>query len=1476
MCVNSTHRHHLLKKTIRLMNRSYSVFTPHVLVSCLCLVLLCAPQESAAESSTPESLANAPRFTETLGTVRDTEGNLRSELLYTLQLNGMTVFFRNSGVSYVLTSYRDEYPGEEHRETGACLHSEADCLQHGKITVPDKVYRVDVDLLGHSGGIQLIGEDQSTAAIRRYTGSGTASEQNLRTYGKLRYRNVYPGIDLLFYTADGGLKYDFILQPGADPKQIQLQYTGASRLQLEDGSLLVGSPLGDIREHPPVCYVPGTFAQPLQHVHSAYKLEGNVLSFDVEDTGSGRPLVLDPFVEWSTYAGGLMSDGGTSTAFAANGDILVAGWSSSPDFPVTAGSLQPVKAGLTDAFIMRFTPDGTLLWSTYFGGDIVDAILDVAMANNGDIIVGGFTNSSNFPTTPGAFQESIRGNLDGFVARLRQNGTLFWCTLFGGSSLDEVGGVGVDSQDFVYITGRTLSTNFPRTANGFQLVLSGDSDAHIAKFTPDGDRVWASYYGGSSEDWGHALAVNSRDEVIIVGHTQSADFPVGGGVFQQNRKAFRDGYMVKFRPDGTRAWGSFISGRDWDDAYDIAVDDDDHIVVVGGTVSPDFPVTSGSFQSTFAGLYDAYVLRFDDAVSLLWGSFYGADDQEIFHSVDVFPSGNIMAAGYSVSDGLFTTPDAPQRNRAGRADNIVVKFRADGSVPWATYFGGSGTEYEDTFFGIMGIATDPRGNTVLVSRSNSSDYPVTGGAMQPEYGGDSWDATVTKFGCNVVPPPLVTPLGDVEFCEGGSVTLDAGNSHSNYIWSTGDTTQTITVSTSGDYYVTVTDTNDCVEDSPPITVVVYPLPQPFISPDGVTELCDGEDVTLDAGAGWSSYLWSTGDTTRTISVDYSGTFSVSVVDVNSSPGTSQEVEVLVHPNPVPALAANGPTEFCEGGNVVLDAGGDFAQYLWSTGDTTRTITVSTSGTYSVVVENEFGCSTPSAEIDVTVYPLPQPVITPLSATSFCEGESTTLDAGAGYVSYDWNTGDTTREITVDTPGDYFVTVTDINGCSAVADIVTVEVFPLPDPQITASGPTEFCIGGSVVLDAGSGYAQYEWSSGEAVQAITVSDAGSYSVQVWTDDGCSAISTEIDVVVYPNPQPVITPLGPLEFCVGDTIQLEASAGFATYQWNTGDTGRYLSVYQSGTYFVNTASVDGCPNTSESISIIVHPLPAQPVIRQQRDSLISTPAFSYQWNLNGSPLTGETDSVLLIPQSGVYTVTITSPEGCSRESDPLDITIATVTIEIPDIQAEPGERVRIPVLITSSDLLVESGARNFNASVSFDKNILYNLSPQGGWSVLADDRRVDFAAQWNGASQTLAEFEVLAMLGNVQSTPLRIERFEWLEGAVRVTTIDGEFTLEVCEEGGPRLFDASGTMQLAQNSPNPFNSMTSIQYETIERGTTKLFVLDMLGRKVATLVDEYREPGVYSVQFDAGDLPSGKYIYVLQTPNMVTRRIMHLLK
>ncbi|SFV36116.1 hypothetical protein, partial [Thermoflavifilum thermophilum] len=498
--------------------------------------------------------------------------------------------------------------------------------------------------------------------------------------------------------------------------------------------------------------------------------------------------------------------------------------------------------------------------------------------------------------------------------------------------------------------------------------------------------------------------------------------------------------------------------------------------------------------------------------------------------------------------------------------------------------------------------------------------------------GSYWVKVTNANGCSaadtmqltVHPLPIVNLGPDTAICQGESLTLDAGNAGASYLWSTGATSQQITINTTGSYWVKVTDANGC-SAADTMQLTIHPLPIVNLGPD--TAICQGANLTLDAGNPGASYLWSTGQTSQSISVDTTGIYWVKVTN-SFGCSAADTMQLTVHP--LPSVNIGPDTAICQGENLTLDAGNAGTSYLWSTGQTTQSINVSTAGQYWVKVTNANGCSAADT-IQLNVHPLPTVNLGP--DTAICQGESLRLDAGNAGSSYLWNTGATSQQITVSTAGQYWVKVTDANGCSA-ADTMQLTIHPLP---IVNLGPdTAICQGESLTLDAGNAGASYLWSTGATSQTLVVDSTGSYWVKVTDANGCSAADT-MQLTVHPLPT---VNLGPdTAICQGANLTLNAGNPGANYLWSTGATSQQITVNTAGQYWVKVTNANGC-SASDTMQLTVHPLP---IVNLGPDTAIcqgesltldaGNPGSSYLWN------TGQTSQSITVNTAGQYWVKVT---------------------------------------------------------------------------------------------------------------------------------------------------------------------------------------------------------------------------------------------
>jgi hypothetical protein len=435
--------------------------------------------------------------------------------------------------------------------------------------MPDSAQAVvRMQLLGANPAPQVVGLEELPGRSNYFIGNDPKKwRTNVPTYARVKYANVYPGVDLVYYGNQGQLEYDFVVQPGADPSRIALDIepslvpapghpSWAPLRVAENGDLVVGTKGGEVVFRKPIVYQPATDSGQWTRdlVEGKYVIRaGQQITFDIASYDKTRPLVIDPTLVYSTYLGGSQFDAGTGIVVDAIGNAYVIGSAESADFPTTRGAFQPTKSGFRNAIISKLNAAGSaLVYSTYLGGSSgAEGGRAIAVDTSGNAYVIGDTTSDDFPTTPGAFQPTFGGDTDAFVTKLNATGSgLVYSTFLGGSSLDGVpdgGGIVVDAMGNAYVTGLTSSADFPTTPGAFQTTGAFEV-AFVTKLNPTGSALVYSTYLGVNFTSGFGIALDASDNAYVTGVTSSADFPTTPGAFQTTKP-------------GSLNFSRFVAGR---------------------------------------------------------------------------------------------------------------------------------------------------------------------------------------------------------------------------------------------------------------------------------------------------------------------------------------------------------------------------------------------------------------------------------------------------------------------------------------------------------------------------------------------------------------------------------------------------------------------------------------------------------------------------------------------------------------------------------------------------------------------------------------------------------------------------------------------------------------------------------------------------------------------------------------------------
>src|SRR6266571_4564355 len=472
-----------------------------------------------------------------------------------------------------------------------------------------------MSLVGAARKPTVSGTDELPGKANYFIGKDRSKwRTNVPTYARVHYREVYPGIDLVYYGNQRQLEYDFVVAPGANPKKIVLGFRGADKLEIDSqGELVLHTAGGDVRQHKPVIYqeIDGV----RQEIAGSYVRKGaDRVGFRLAAYDTTRPLIIDPVLAYSTYLGSSGDEQGAAIAVDRDGSAYVIGTTNGADFPATAGTLDASFNGLLDVFVTKLNATGSvLIYSTFLGGSDADQGLGIAVDANGAAYVTGSASSADFPTTAGAFDTTYNGSGDAFVTKLDPSrSALDYSTFLGGTSVDEGNSIAVDATGAAYVTGKTDTRDFPTTVGA--LDTTSGCCGFVTKLNSTGSvLVYSTFLKGAA---GFGIAVDTVGSAYITGDSFGG-FPTTPGAFQPSAAGGDDAFVAKLNADGTGLiYSSYLAGSGGDRGSGIAVDASCNAYVTGATASTNFPTTTEAFQPAFGGNNnDAFVAKIADDTS---------------------------------------------------------------------------------------------------------------------------------------------------------------------------------------------------------------------------------------------------------------------------------------------------------------------------------------------------------------------------------------------------------------------------------------------------------------------------------------------------------------------------------------------------------------------------------------------------------------------------------------------------------------------------------------------------------------------------------------------------------------------------------------------------------------------------------------------------------------------------------------------
>jgi len=1257
----------------------------------LALLLTSISAVAVANVANKTPLLPAPKlaFTENRGQVIDNDGKLRPDVLFTAENNGVKMYFRKDALSYVFIKTDKE----------------------GDDNITNTVYRADVEFLGANPNPRVSAEKATQSLSHFYLGHTLSGVSNVKSYEKIIYHNIYPSIDLAFYTAENGsaLKYEFVVHAGGNPDQIKLNYRGfGSLLANREGDIEAKSAFGSITENKPYTFQIEDGLQ--KEISSGYEVKNGVVTFKLGDFDSSKDLVIDPLTrQWSFNRGGTFLDRVHSNAFDAAGNMLMAGYTASSTFPVTVGVAQTVYGGVNDAIVVSVSPTGSINWATFYGGAGRDQAYSVSTGPNNVVnVVGSTTSTEAGLATAGAFQSAASTSGDGFILQLNSNGIRNWASYYGGNSNDQLNDVATFSNGDVAVVGRTFSTNQISTSGN----IAGNRDIYVARITANGaNRTWARYFGGTADDQGNTISVDNQGNVVFAGQTTSSGLATGGAD-QSTIGGTTDAVIGKLNgTSGATEWSTYLGGAQLDIANGITTDLSGNVYVTGLTSSVNLPQLK-AIQNGFGGISDAFIAAYSTTGSRLMSSFIGGNATEQGYGVSVIGNYVYLSGASNSSNFSQLIPNpapvnfTPQSGNKGAFDVFVSKIKTtDFTLSWSVLYGGKADDVS------RDLATTSGGRIAFVGYTNSSDFPTLNPINgQASAGTGNDDAIVVSWQDDATPcnPISITLNGSDALCNGtatGLISVDSPTgSEFEYSITTGPVTKAPQSSNifadvpAGLYTVTVKNTsNGCTFTN---SIEIKQPAARVITTKVVNPNCGlGGSITVNvanSGAGDLFFMTVSGpgydasqitpDNVFT-DVSASGVYKVTVLDLNGCEFKAPDVDI-VNGNLLATPTATITDASCENINdglinVTAPKGTGLTYAL--TGKENRLPQESTrfeglaTGTYMVTAISG-SCMSTSQAITINsgnTINLSKTITNNASCSTSFDG-SIVVNGPAGMLTpmYSLAGAATVNPQLSNTfeglqAGNYVVTVTNGENCSGTINVTVgfnnVNLLQFNSSPASCSGQNNGSIKALAPVTGGTLYSLLGNNVNVVNQASPQFNnlaAGPYTLTATTPEGC----------IYTKNVNVSTPTGLIFTLVKPTassscvvqngsIEVTTSGGSGTVQFELGgpvskpkQTGNVFNFLPPGSYTVVATDANNCQTTASAV--IDGPTGLTLTVTTQQTvcgngSITVTPSVpgSYSYKLTGAvnrETTAPSPYTFTLLPAGTYTVQVTDANGCTASS------------------------------------------------------------------------------------------------------------------------------------------------------------------------------------------------------------------------------------
>lgn len=1178
------------------------MFKKAFIVFCVFLPLFSASQESFKNinsASVINTAVNNPVF-------RKNGGQYDKEILYRLSSGKTSIAFYNNKVQFGLRRAVTNVNNKLMKKNNHDLEK----LEY-------VIWEMEFENKGENSSLKSFNKINSK--ITRFApGSEIATE--IEEFEKLVYKNIYNNIDLVFYLdKNQNLKYDFIVNPGGNYKDIKLKYNGLKSLKTDrKGNLLLITPWNDkIIEGKPIAWQ--NMSSGKVPVEIKYSVIGNTLTYISKDQiQSNAALIIDPLMlDWSSYFYG--KNAGSSTwgwTYVLDMDIdkdnhvYVTGMTSE-SYPTKVGTYDTTIGGTTnyEGFIAKMSLNAdSLLLFTYIGGSSWEYILSIAVNQQEQPVISGLTMSADFPITSNAYDKNGGSGYRGFITKFSKDfKTLIFSTYFGkaNTSWNVIQSMAVAANGDVIFTGQTSASDFPVTTGCLQSTYAGGTyDGFLSRLSADGSKlIYSTYFGGTGNDISTDLSLNSSEDVYLVGSTANSNFPLTTGAkgpFKYTNSDNMDGWVAKIQYDGKKLlWSKMMGGSSMDYFEGLFVNTNDELYIAGYSNSGDFYTTTGVVQPSSRGGYDHVIVKMNKAGTNVYFSTYLGGTGDDFLWAGYWWNSNVRIAanvkdeaiigGVTKSQNYPVTSDAIQSTnnaKSGWATNLAIsKLSYDGSTQlYGTYFGGSYWEYPTSLKvkKISCMSSILYGGVTL-----SDDYPTTKGVYH-EKGksstGWAYSGFISRFRDTLYTEPIGLKDKIIE-CDNVYEVLDAKNRGADYLWSDGSKKKNLIVTDTGKYWVRATYGCDTVSDT--IRFYLKFSPKPYLPDD--TILCNNTGgIFLDArnDSIERTYLWDTNDTTQKLKVTSPGLYKVKIsTKYCGSITDSTNVKFLK----IPDILNLKDSIFCDSINWIAssDTFGPGTIYKWSNGDTTFNTIINKTGNYKLKASNF--CGADSAEIKISK--LLTPSVNLGKDTIVCNDISLKFKVGLPdneeiYFWYDvlkkdgFGINDT---FTYKTAGELGISIT--NKCGVAIDSINVKnIFT---PVINLGNDTVYCssVNKNIVIGKASNDETYLWSTSNFTNTQNISTPGKYWAKI--KNNCAEVN---DTILFTQKLPLSFELGnDSVFCnsILKTLNIQQADLDAVYKWHDGSSGNSYTSSKPEKIVASITNLCGTVKDSITYTLISNP-------------------------------------------------------------------------------------------------------------------------------------------------------------------------------------------------------------------------------------------------------------------------------------------------